>query len=420
MPGPRIVFDYPIKRPYPWRYTALFVSSVSALVFTGLIYINLAVVGLTPRSFPSTTFEKSPDPSWIDRVNIKKTLSARNCEPATLVPGGTYRTQNGIFPYTIQRISSSEPGGTLSSLAYEGQVIENCYNTVMSADGGNLSGDTKFAASTTCTFSGGTNLTIGFRADPVDPLGYEPQNQMAHKASYLVPLLAQEAAWYFWKGLANSTSKFYPCSFATTLEPGTSDPIWQFCSHIKPMSNELEEGKSLMLNFLQVLQSATYSDLGIKSPYNLFSNPELMRQTLQPNFKAMKYSNTSNPYNAYDVLRNMTKYGLPFEEPQPVQFHAQYLCNGMAWKSPSNLVLDVLVATVSLFMAYWGILNVVLEYLATRSSPRGNHCVCPNCNELPSHMPSSPVIHEPRPLDSGTERKSVLTRSQSMPASVPL
>lgn len=126
--------------------------------------------------------------------------------------------------------------------------------------------------------------------------------------------------------------------------------------------------------YVKILRSAINLDLGVNSLYNILSSAELMRETLQPTLDYISDLNTTrHPFSKHtnEIIHNMTWYGLPLDEPYPVQFLAQYLCNGMTWKSSSNLVLDVLVATVSLFMAYWSILNFVLRQLAIASSPYG-------------------------------------------------
>lgn len=100
-----------------------------------------------------------------------------------------------------------------------------------------------------------------------------------------------------------------------------------------------------------------------------------MRQRLQPNLDRISSLNTSGLVrapSANELVQNMTVYGLPFKEPVPTQFLARYLCNKLVWKKTSNLVLDVLVATVSLFMAYWSLLHFVLRQLAVAYSPHGN------------------------------------------------
>lgn len=91
-----------------------------------------------------------------------------------------------------------------------------------------------------------------------------------------------------------------------------------------------------------------------------------MTQSLHTHIKAPE------PIDGVDkVLANMSDHGLPFKLPQPVPFNAGYMCHRMGWKTPTNFAVDVLVATVSLFMAYWTLLNFVLRCLAVRSSPHG-------------------------------------------------
>ncbi|KAF8596077.1 hypothetical protein BDV93DRAFT_573024 [Ceratobasidium sp. AG-I] len=413
------LFDYPIRRPYPWRFTTVFIFITSTLVLAGIVYVNVAIVGLTPTTFSSPTFDKSSDLPWINRVNIRKALNTRSCEPVTLASGGTYRTQNGLFPYILNYIVVSESGSRLSTLVYEGQVFESCKNTRVVADGYTSSGtDIKIEASIECIISGGITTGMGFSYNlPNERHPYEPHNEMAQRAANIVPKLEFEVT-QFKTLFQNSNSSLQPCHFGMTVLPENSSSVWTTCGYNYPMQNQIDTVLHLMSNLLQVLLSAVFIDLGVKYPYNLLSNAELMRETLQSNIDAIARLNTSTRVaEAKDILLNMARYGLPIEESQPAQFLAQYLCHGMIWKQPSNLVIDVLVASISIFMAYWGILNFALRYFATRSSPHGNYCVCPSCNELPQHAPITSEIQELRFLSGGVVHKRVPARSQSTPPS---
>ncbi|KAF8596082.1 hypothetical protein BDV93DRAFT_611089 [Ceratobasidium sp. AG-I] len=411
---PTVVFDYPIRRPYPWRFTTAFIFAISTLVLAVIIYVNVAIAGLTPTTFPSTTFEKSPDLSWIDRVNLKKALNTRSCEPTTLVSGGTYRTQNGMFPYIVGGIHSTGPWKMLSTLVYEGQVIESCNQTRVTASGNASERDLNIKASMDCVLSGNISTSIGFSNRlPNEKLKNEPHNPMATIATSIVSLLEYEAT-QFRSSFDSLNNTFRPCDFAVTIIYYNPTPTSWRCENDDPMAKKLDSWMYLMANYLQVLLSAIHLDLGVKFPYNILSNSELMHKTLQENMDAIIRLNTStNVDEVQGILLNMTKYGLPVEEPQPAQFHAQYICRGMTWKQSSNLVLDVLVATVSLFMAYWGILNCALQYFATSSSAHGNHCVCDNCNELPQHVPSTSETHMLRSLDNGAAYESVPTNPEA-------
>ncbi|KAF8594157.1 hypothetical protein BDV93DRAFT_565733 [Ceratobasidium sp. AG-I] len=411
MPRPGSVFDYPIKRPYPWRFTTSLISVTSTFILTGLVYINLAIVGQTPTTFSSTTFGKPPDDSWIDRVNYRKVLNTRDCDPTTLVSGGTYRTQNGMFPYTIESITSAESGEKISTLVYEGQVIENCTDTALAVAGDFYEQGLTIVGNVTCTFSGGIQLIAGFNTDTNSGgLAYEPHNHTTQVASQLVKMLSDEAV--------SQLSGFHPCPFRFAVNTSHTTPSRERCEDETLTASTLDVLLNIGANYAQMLWSTIYLDLGINSPYYIMDNSELMRQLLQSNVDAITKLNTSQLNQGHvsqDVLANMTGYGLPLEAPKQVQVLAQYLCNGMAWKKPSTLVIDVAVATISLFMAYWGALNFVLRFIATRSSPHGNFCVCPNCNELPQLGSTTFENHELRSLDSGILYKSVPTRSQSTP-----
>lgn len=125
-----------------------------------------------------------------------------------------------------------------------------------------------------------------------------------------------------------------------------------------------------MNNYVQVLWSAALLDLGVNAPYNRLTNRELMLEKLKTDFTASQGTNVQWPDNheVDTILANMT---VPLAAPQPVALNARYICRRMVWKTPANLVLDVLVATVSLFMAYWAVLNFVLSFIAVKSSPNG-------------------------------------------------
>lgn len=102
----------------------------------------------------------------------------------------------------------------------------------------------------------------------------------------------------------------------------------------------------------------------------------MMRQNLLTNLNVIYLSDDTQSRwangSAVDtILYNTAAYDLPFEQPLPFPFSARYMCQKMVWKTPANLTVDVLVATTSLFMAYWGILNFLLKYIATASVPHG-------------------------------------------------
>ena len=100
---------------------------------------------------------------------------------------------------------------------------------------------------------------------------------------------------------------------------------------------------------------------------------DLFKQVMQPIDFAWR-SEDSNPGNTSQinmVLGDMANYSLPFTSIQPTQFNAQYLCHYQAWKPRTSLITDVFVATISLFMVFWGALKVALNFFAKRTSADG-------------------------------------------------
>ncbi|KAF8597169.1 hypothetical protein BDV93DRAFT_562563 [Ceratobasidium sp. AG-I] len=407
--------------PYPWRFTAPSIYIISSVVLTGLVYFNLAIVGLTSKSFSSMTFAAAQDPSWIDRMNLKKSLNWNlGCDPAALVSGG-----NGIFAYTIESIISTETGGELSTLAYEGSVLDNCTITAMGAfidySKEEMNTDTKIK----CTLAGKhefiAGLTIALHSgDSITrhlfkPYGPKVTNTtaMSRVASQLLQLLAVDAG----NGLVRTIvayNKPDDCTVYITWDSIEEYEGMSMCPNDFPSDLIGISGLTLD-NFVQVLWSAVLLDLAVNTTYNRLSISGLMSQSLHQHINVTGLG-SQEPLGQVDVvLANIKAYGLPLKESQPIQFNAGYLCHKMWWKTPTNLIVDITVATISLFMAYWTILHLVLRFFAIRSSPHGNHCVCPNCSELLQHGSSIFDMHELRSLSGGTVYKSVPTRSQSAP-----
>jgi hypothetical protein len=126
-------------------------------------------------------------------------------------------------------------------------------------------------------------------------------------------------------------------------------------------------------NFALVLWSAVLSDLGVTSQPNILTDPELMRKVIHLGLDVPQGIELSwiNGTAADFVLSNMTEFKLPFNNTQAASFNARYLYRKMWWKTPTNLAVDVIVATVSFFLLFWAVLQLALRYLAVKSSANG-------------------------------------------------
>ncbi|KAG8706836.1 hypothetical protein FRC08_000828, partial [Ceratobasidium sp. 394] len=112
---------------------------------------------------------------------------------------------------------------------------------------------------------------------------------------------------------------------------------------------------SAINNYLRIMWSSHLMYLGTPSNSNVLTDAKLMET---------KISNLSLPIPP----------GYFFHWPLPpverTQFNMVYRCRFLKWKSPSLLFVDVTVATVSLFMAYWSGLNMLLTYIVKVPSDR--------------------------------------------------
>ncbi|KAG9119252.1 hypothetical protein FRC07_005798, partial [Ceratobasidium sp. 392] len=63
-------FEYPVSRPYPWRFTTISIVLASSAVLAALIYVNLTIVGVTTYTKYSSTFQPWKTPSWAERLSI--------------------------------------------------------------------------------------------------------------------------------------------------------------------------------------------------------------------------------------------------------------------------------------------------------------------------------------------------------------
>ncbi|KAF8596078.1 hypothetical protein BDV93DRAFT_514427 [Ceratobasidium sp. AG-I] len=174
-----------------------------------------------------------------------------------------------------------------------------------------------------------------------------------------------------------------------------------------------KNGYLLMATILNIAMIARelLIDLGVNAPGNRLMNPERMRERLRTNLDPFKGTIVQWPesHNVDKVVANMAGYGIPLEAPQPVSLSARYVCHKLVWKKPTNLVIDVLVATVSLFMAYWALLNFSLSSIAVSSSPNGLYNMH-RCDELPHHAAPSEA-HELKLADDGPLYESIPTGS---------
>ncbi|KAG8721354.1 hypothetical protein FRC09_008016 [Ceratobasidium sp. 395] len=141
-------------------------------------------------------------------------------------------------------------------------------------------------------------------------------------------------------------------------------------------------------NYAYVFWSTVLSDLGVSSKPNILTDDDLFRQTIHSNLSLPRGISVAwiNGTAVDYVLGETVSFHLPFNDVRPTLFNARYICRKVVWKEPGSLVGDVLVATISFFMAFWSGLHITLRYFAVGSSAHSrsysteeNYCTCPTC-----------------------------------------
>ncbi|KAG8735921.1 hypothetical protein FRC10_010009 [Ceratobasidium sp. 414] len=137
---------------------------------------------------------------------------------------------------------------------------------------------------------------------------------------------------------------------------------------------------SVFENFALILWSAILLDFGVASGSNILTDINLFEKVIHSGLwvsSAAWSSASGSSRQVYRfapdiILKNPAKFNLPFTSIQPTSFNARYVCRNLSWKNPTNLVVDVLVATVTFFTTFWAALMFCLSYVAVKQlSPYG-------------------------------------------------
>ncbi|KAF8602123.1 hypothetical protein BDV93DRAFT_545523 [Ceratobasidium sp. AG-I] len=149
-----------------------------------------------------------------------------------------------------------------------------------------------------------------------------------------------------------------------------SGPGW-IGNHPEDYSMALESYSQIIIhNYFYVLWAGILADMGSTSKLDLLANITTMRRFIQD---YPLRDNTKGPTFIYD---NLSMLGLPVDPVQPTHLTTRYLCRHMAWKPILSLLVDVIVATLSLFMAYWATLALILGYYARNYRSNGKFLIC--------------------------------------------
>lgn len=157
---------------------------------------------------------------------------------------------------------------------------------------------------------------------------------------------------------------------------GMNDFSFQTISQNPNMTSLLGTYDRTLSNMMQAMHAAARLDVGNILPNNFITNASAINSTLWRNIPATQLGGESY---IYDIL---TGTGLlsggdkvaqpPLVVPDPaVVIMIPYLCHFSVPKTPGQVFISVLVATLSMCTAGWGWAMFIAVYFAKRNQPAG-------------------------------------------------
>ncbi|QRV98480.1 CFEM domain protein [Ceratobasidium sp. AG-Ba] len=431
----------PALEPYPWRWTTVVVCFAGGLVLVGLGLFNFAAVGYNQQSSYRDVFESNSGVGWKNK--LKPGYAQRQsvtCNPNSLVVGGIYRTNNAIFALSAESLRDPSNGAPLGSANYSGDALDSCRVDRIYMMAEFPTHDVKWRAKVACRTP---RLYVNFTVDSivtlragvtngiinVDTLGTIENEQNRPEAivtSVLYALGLDVLAGLFFKAPPVPSSALTTNSSASTLwaewdplvangtQPmvvsGITSPDGAYW--IRPGSGAFSEllppSRRALENYAIALHDAILVDVGStvylgtsRANDNIFTNATALRTRIQtfdllqtfmtPTNGSANSLNFSIPVAPF-LLSHTSEFRLPIaarrldDEQGAARLVQRYLCHSMVLKPPATLVVDVMVATVSMFMVAWGIAQIGLMYVAKVHSSNGNHCICPTCDPYANRL----------------------------------
>ncbi|QRV90310.1 hypothetical protein RhiJN_18328 [Ceratobasidium sp. AG-Ba] len=291
-----------------------------------------------------------------------------------------YQTPNGAFVYTIVNLYNASQDISVSNVKYGGANLTDCRVNYASVDLNFAVPTAVWLMNITCKFDPHIELSATTTTVISMNNNYDDNPHMtigASQASRLITLFRNDAyndllvggfmgdlnaAYYLFYLLPNASIEWITGSVSFPKK------IW------RDQGRETFRGSisvNMTENYIYVWAGLVLSDLGVDSQQNVLNSVDAFNQHIKPLNWSWRLSELrESGTNKFLRGELPAEYDFQFGVKEPTTFNAYYLCEYTSWKSGISLFVDVFVATASLFMAFWGILNLVLRFWATGSSEK--------------------------------------------------
>ncbi|CAE6450839.1 unnamed protein product [Rhizoctonia solani] len=435
--------EYPVTRRYPWKWTTLSVCFGAGFVLVALGLFNFAAVGYNTQSSYYNEFKSSKGVEWKNKLNIGYTQgSSIQCDSSSLVLGGIYRTNNAIFALNVESLRDPITFSPLGSANYSGDTLDSCrVNRIyMMAD--YSTHEIRYRAQVACynpsalfaNFTVDSVVTIRagvpngiVNVDTLGRLDNEQSRPEAVTTSVLYALGLDVLAAVFFSSYPVPSSSSVTNGMATSLwaewDPlSTTEDLPLVLSGLASADGAYIQTKNIsafetqnvspivraaMRNFAIALHSAILVDVGstVVLDNNILTNTSALQSRINTKDLLKTFmTQTVGSANGLNfsipaaplLASNPGEFRLPIAARQPgdnnsARLVQRYLCHRLVLKPPATLVVDVLVATMSMFMVGWGLTQIILIYIAKEHSVNGNYCSCPACDTYThARIPKAP------------------------------
>ncbi|CAE6408311.1 unnamed protein product [Rhizoctonia solani] len=387
------------------------------------------------------SFDSSANPRYPPEDN------SIHCDSSNIVLGGIYRTNNAIFALNVESLRDPVTTAPLGSANYSGDVLDSCRVNRIYMMAEYATHEVKYRAQVACRNP--STLFVNFTVDSVisiragvpngivnvDTLGRLEDEQsrpeaVATSVLYALGLDVLGSVFYAAPRVPSSSSvtngsatslwaEWDPLSTAEDLPLVLSGLASADGAYIQSRDGSAFESQGVSLsvraalrNFAVAFHSAILVDVGstVALDKNILTNPSALQSRIQTREILKTFMiQTNGSANGLDFSVPVAPYlasspgdfRLPIAARQVGDTNAarlvqRYLCHSLVLKPTATLIVDVLVATMSMFMVGWGISQIGMMYLAKEHSVNGNYCPCPACDtynhaRVPA-VPTSPKL----------------------------
>ncbi|KAG8999729.1 hypothetical protein FRB94_014082 [Tulasnella sp. JGI-2019a] len=394
---PRV--SYGLSRNFRWKWFSL-IAYTGVLVVVGfLIPLNYALTGFETVSIMSPNFTMAAS-HWYR--NFGSNPPGSDCEPRVFNIGDTFVTDSGIFTWSIAGVLSGptfnntrENVTSLASVIYNGTNLDNCDWIDMSVNANSYTMQTTFTASVVCNSTYfpvimSTTVTTldvqppGTLLDDLAPESHSVANQISGLLNFAGVSLTENIATVL--GTSNTTDPPATVVYRYVIKDGDGlfchsqrvGPVFPSCLAVPPSFDSIAEyhidAKSTyglvddtsspygatLNNSLQLMMAAVRLDIGNVLPNNFLVYNNTINATIS------QTPDVEVESNLYEHLiggsGGNTTLGVPIDPSQPAIVATQYLCHVQLKKSTGQIIIAVLVATLSMFSSGWAAFIMVATY----------------------------------------------------------